>query len=170
MRLAMEVTGDPLDSAPLDFFKAALTHAHSPAQPARTMGLLDSLIGSVLSGGDQQNALVKIATSLISNHGSGNGLAGLAQQFDQRGLGHLMQSWISTGENQQISPEQMQDALGREQVAQIAAETGMQQNDVAGGLAALLPQLIDKLTPQGQVPAKGDIQGMLAGLLGSLGK
>ena len=134
------------------------------------MGLLDSLLGSVLGGGDKQNALVQIATSLITKHSSGNGLAGLAQQFDQQGLGHLMQSWIGTGENKPISPDQLHQVLGAEQVEQIAQQHGMQGSEVSGALAKLLPQLVDKLTPQGQVPHTNDLQGMLTGLLGSLGK
>ena len=134
------------------------------------MGLLDSLLGSVLGGGDKQNALVQIATSLITKHSSGNGLAGLAQQFDQQGLGHLMQSWIGTGENKPISPGQLHQVLGAEQVEQIAQQHGMPGSEVSGALAKLLPQLVDKLTPQGQVPHTNDLQGMLTGLLGSLGK
>ena len=136
------------------------------------MGLLDSILGSVLGSGsgDKQNAIVQLATSLIANHSSGNGLAGLAQQFDKQGLGHLMQSWISTGENKPISPDQMHQVLGAEQVQQFARKTGMQAPDVTNALTALLPQLIDKLTPQGQVPQQNDLQGMLTGLLGNLGK
>ena len=134
------------------------------------MGLFDSLLGSVLGGGDKQNALVQIATSLITNHSSGNGLAGLAQQFDQQGLGHLMQSWIGTGENQAITPDQVHQVLGHEQVEQLAQQHGMQGSELTGALSKLLPQLVDKLTPQGQVPHSNDLQGMLTGLLGSLGK
>jgi uncharacterized protein YidB (DUF937 family) len=107
---------------------------------------------------------------LITNHSSGNGLAGLAQQFDKQGLGHLMQSWIGTGENKSISPTQMEQALGAEQVQRFAQQTGMPGNDVTNVLAQLLPQLIDKVTPQGHVPPKNDLQGMLTGLLGNLGK
>ncbi len=136
------------------------------------MGLLDSILGSVLGGGsgDKQNALMQIATGLLTKNSSGNGLAGLAQQFDQKGLGDLMQSWIGTGENKAISPDQLQHALGADQVQQFAKQTGMQGPEVSSALSALLPQLIDKLTPKGQVPQQNDLQGMLTGLLGSLGK
>ena len=133
------------------------------------MGLLDSLLGSVVGGG-KQNALAQIATGLITNHSSGSGLAGLARQFEQQGLGHLMQSWIGTGQNQPISPDQLHQVLGQEQVAQIAQQHGLQGSEVTTALAALLPQIIDKLTPHGKVPASNDLQGMLSGLLGSLGK
>ena len=124
------------------------------------MGMLDSLLGSVLGGGDKQNALVQIATNLIANNSSGNGLAGLAQQFEQQGLGHLMQSWIGTGANQPITPDQVHQVLGAEQVRQFAQQHGLQGSQVTTALAALLPQIIDKLTPHGQVPATGDLQGM----------
>ena len=134
------------------------------------MGLFDSLLGSVLGGGDKQNALVQIATSLIANHSSGNGLAGLAQQFEQQGLGHLMQSWIGTGPNPPISPDQVHQVLGAEQVERFAQQHGIPAGEVTTALAALLPQIIDKLTPQGQIPHQSDLQGMLTGLLGSLGK
>ena len=139
-----------------------LTHPRPPNIVRTPMGLLDSL----LSGGDK----LQIATSLITKHSSGNGLAGLAQQFDQQGLGQLMQSWIGTGENRPISPDQMNQVLGREQVEQLAQQHGMQGSELSGALAKMLPQLVDKLTPKGQVPPSNDLQGMLAGLLGSLGK
>ena len=134
------------------------------------MSLLDSLLGSVLGGGNKQNALVQIATSLLTKNSSGSGLAGLAQQFDQQGLGHLMQSWIGTGENRAITPDQMQQVLGKEHVEQLAQQHGMQGSELTGALSKMLPQLVDKLTPQGQVPHTNDLQGMLAGLLGGLGK
>ena len=137
------------------------------------MGFFDSILSSALGGstvGGNQNALVQIATGLITNHSTGNGLAGLAQQFEQKGLGHLMQSWVGTGQNQAISPDQMQHALGADQIQQFAQQTGLQGSQVATALSALLPQLIDKLTPNGQVPHSNDLQGMLTGLLGSLGK
>ena len=138
------------------------------------MGLLDSLLSSVLGGGNaggtQQNALVQLATGLITNHSSGNGLAGLAQQCDKNGLGDLMQSWIGTGQTKAISPDQLHQVLGDEQVQHFAQQHGMQGSQVTTALAALLPQLIDKLTPHGQVPPQNDLQGMLTGLLGSLGK
>ena len=144
-------------------------------QPAEIMGLFDSLLNSVLGGATggnsgQQNALVQLATSLITKNSTGNGLAGLAQQFDQKGLGDLMQSWIGTGQNKPISPDQMQQVLGAEQVQQFAQQTGMQGSQLTTALSALLPQLLDKLTPTGQVPPQNDLQGMLTGLLGSLGK
>ena len=139
----------------------------------KIMGFFDSILSSALGGsstGGSQNALIQIATGLISHNSTGNGLAGLARQFEQKGLGDLVQSWIGTGQNKPISPDQMQHALGADQIQQFAQQTGMQGSQVTTALSALLPQLIDKLTPQGQVPHSNDLQGMLTGLLGNLGK
>jgi uncharacterized protein YidB (DUF937 family) len=134
------------------------------------MGLIDSLLGSVLGGEDKQKALAKLVGDLVTNNSSGQGLAGLVQQFQQKGMGDLVNSWVSTGENKQISAEQVEQALGSEQVQQFARQTGVSGQQAAGNIAQLLPQLIDNLTPNGQAPAQGDIQAMVGNLLRSLGK
>lgn len=134
------------------------------------MGLIDSLLGSVLGGDDKQKALAKLVGDLVTNNSSGQGLAGLVQQFQQKGMGDLVNSWVSTGENKEISAQQVEEALGRDQVQQFAQQTGMSGQQAAGNIAQLLPQLIDNLTPNGQVPAQGDIQSMVGNLLRSLGK
>ena len=134
------------------------------------MGLLDTVIGSVLGGGNKQDALAKLVGDLITNNPSGQGLAGLVQQFQQKGMGDLINSWVSTGQNQQLSAEQVEQAIGSEQVQQFARQTGMEGSQAAGSLAQLLPQIIDKLTPNGQVPAQGDVQSMLGNLMRNLGK
>jgi uncharacterized protein YidB (DUF937 family) len=68
------------------------------------MGLIDSLLGSVLGGEDKQKALAKLVGDLVTNNSSGQGLAGLVQQFQQKGMGDLVNSWVSTGENKQSAP------------------------------------------------------------------
>jgi uncharacterized protein YidB (DUF937 family) len=135
----------------------------------RVMGLLDTLLGSI-RGEDKQSALAKFVGDLVTNHSSGQGLAGLVQQFQQKGMGDLVNSWVSTGQNKEISAEQVEQALGPGQVQQFAQQTGMQGSQAAGSLAQLLPQIIDKLTPNGQVPAQSDVQSMLGNLLRGFGK
>jgi uncharacterized protein YidB (DUF937 family) len=136
------------------------------------MGLLDSLLGSFLGGssGDQnKQMLVSLASSLITNHGSGNGLSGLVQQFEQQGLGQVMQSWVGTGKNLPISADQIQQVLGNQYVQQFAQQHGIDLNTASQTIAQLLPQLVNHVTPDGQVPASGDVQNLLTGLLGKLG-
>ena len=122
------------------------------------MGILDAmakgLLGKVLGGGSSQNPLMDIVMGLITNPQSG-GLQGLIQTFKEKGLGDAMASWISTGENQSVSGDQIQHALGSNFIQQIAQQLGSSKSEVSGGLANLLPDIIDKLTPTGKLP-EGD--------------
>lgn len=126
------------------------------------MGLLDSVVGA-LAGGQSggESPLLTVVMQLINNPQTG-GLAGLVQSFQQGGLGSIVNSWVSTGQNLPISAEQIQAVLGGGQLQNIAAQLGMSTEQASGGLADLLPQLVDKLTPNGQVPEGGDLlaQGM----------
>ncbi len=119
------------------------------------MGLLDGvakgLLGKVLGGSTSQNPLIDIVLGLISNPETG-GLQGLIQTFKEKGLGDAMSSWISTGENQSVSGDQIQHALGGNFIQQIAQQLGSSKSEVAGSLANLLPEIIDKLTPTGKLP------------------
>lgn len=139
------------------------------------MSLLDSLIGAVAGGGDKKQMLAGLAAQLLSGQSSApgapqQGLAGLIQQFQGAGLGDLVNSWVGTGANQAATPAQIHQALGPDTIQHFAQETGMQGTQVSEMLAHLLPQMVDKVTPTGQVPQNNDLQGMLTGLLGSLGK
>ncbi len=122
------------------------------------MGLLDGmakgLLGKVLGGDSPQNPLMDIVFGLITNQQTG-GLQGLIQTFKEKGLGDAMSSWISTGENQPVSGDQIQHALGGNFIQQIAEQLGSSKSEVSGGLANLLPGIIDKLTPTGRLP-EGD--------------
>ena len=97
------------------------------------------------------------------------GIGGLAQSFRDKGLGGLMDSWISTGQNLPISTDQIQQVLGNEQIAALAAKLGIPHDQIAAHLSELLPQVIDKLTPGGQVPVGGALDRALAMLKGKLG-
>jgi uncharacterized protein YidB (DUF937 family) len=118
------------------------------------MSLLDGIAavaGSLLSGSDKQKQLMSAALSRISDPATG-GLLGLVNTLRQLGLDDIVSSWISTGENKPISPEQVQNALGEGQINQMAQNMGVSHQEVSTGLAGLLPQLIDKLTPDGKLP------------------
>ena len=131
------------------------------------MGLMDAVTASL--GGQEQNSVMSVVTGLINNP-NGGGLAGLLQQFKDGGLGQLADSWVGTGKNLPISAEQIQSVLGSEQVRQMAAKVGIAPDMLSGQLAQLLPQVVDKATPDGTVPDQGSIQqglgGLLQGLLG----
>jgi uncharacterized protein YidB (DUF937 family) len=120
------------------------------------MGMLDGLLGSLMGGmtgggQQQQNPLLAIALQMLQQNG---GLEGILGKFQQAGLGQQADSWVSTGQNLPIDPGALGEIFGHEELGRIAQQTGMSQQDVSGGLADLLPGLIDQMTPKGQVPAE----------------
>ena len=132
------------------------------------MGLLDSILGAVTgktdgSGGAAQ--LIGVLGGLLAQSG---GLQGLANKFAQSGQGNAFQSWVGMGENQPISSDQIQNALGSDQVKALAAKMGIDPAQASNFLAEYLPKVVDKLTPEGKVDPAADHQQGLAALLPSL--
>jgi len=84
------------------------------------------------------------------------GLGGLVERFRQGGLDDIINSWIGTGANKPISPHQLHDALGSETVDDLMRETGMPRDDLLSQLSQVLPGVVDKLTPRGQLPSDQD--------------
>lgn len=135
------------------------------------MSLLGNIIGSALGGGNHsgggQNMLMQAVMGMITQHG---GIGGLEQKFQGGGLGQIFSSWVSTGQNLPVSPEQITQALGHDQVSQLAQQAGVSHGEAASSLAQLLPSIIDKLTPHGTAPTGNALQSGLSGLLsGGLG-
>ena len=132
------------------------------------MGLLDSILGAVSGQSGQSgeaNPLVGILGGLLAQSG---GLQGLASKFAQSGQGNAFQSWVGMGENQPIASNQIQNALGSEQVNAIASKLGVDPAVASNFLAEYLPKIVDKLTPQGKIDPNADHQQGLAALLPSL--
>ena len=132
------------------------------------MGLFDSLakqaIGSFLGGSGGQPT--DLLSSLLNQAG---GLPGLMQRFNQAGLTEVFASWVSTGENKPVQPAQMEQALGADAVADLSRKLGLDVNMVLPLISQFLPQVIDKLTPNGVVentPPSGDqLQSVLASVM-----
>lgn len=112
-------------------------------------------LGGIASSG----ALISEVISMLQNRPGG--LGGLLQSFQQGGLGHVFQSWIGTGQNLPVAPDQLQGAVGSDWLSKIAQATGLPQAEVSQHLSTVLPQVIDHLTPNGQMP-QGDIGSQLA--------
>jgi uncharacterized protein YidB (DUF937 family) len=126
------------------------------------MGLLDSMLNSATGGNTEGGALSAVMTNLLTQHG---GVGGLLEKFQAGGLGEVVQSWIGTGHNLPISADQIQSVLGNEHVAELAAKLGVDPQQAAQQLSHYLPQLVDKLTPNGQLSADGN-----SNIVGALGK
>lgn len=118
------------------------------------MGLLDQVLSAAgnltLNQGSEGHSIVDAITQLINNPQVG-GLTGLIQVFENGGLGQIVQSWVSTGQNLPISAEQIQSVLGNEQIQSVASKLGLSTDEISGKLAEYLPQVVDKLTPDGNV-------------------
>lgn len=139
------------------------------------MGLFDqvlsSAIGGVMKGGGSQgasNPLAQILGSLGPQNASqsqnilgsvmsmvqqNGGLVDVLGKFAQSGLKKEADSWVSTGPNMPISQDNIQKVFGAQAVQGLAKQTGMNTNDAGSALAKLLPELINQLTPKGNVPA-----------------
>jgi uncharacterized protein YidB (DUF937 family) len=139
------------------------------------MSLLDtigSLLGKSPEGGGQQ-ALISAALEFVNSQPGG--LNGLIDRFKEKGLGDVVSSWVSNGENQPITPDALHSVLGSDTVTNLAAKAGVQPDQVTGLLSQLLPHVVNAATPEGEVPAEGKLNsttvlGALGGLSALLGK
>lgn len=127
------------------------------------MSLLD-LAGQLLQGGQQGGGqdLLSEVMGLVNNHPGG--LAGLVQTLQQGGLAEAVNSWVGNGQNLPVSPEQIQQVLGNDQVQALASKLGISTGDASSHLAQLLPAVIDHLTPNGQVEGAGSSGLLSAGM------
>ncbi|CAN7207290.1 YidB family protein [Pseudoduganella sp. LjRoot289] len=132
------------------------------------MGLLDQLAGQVLGslGAQKQDPVPQgdLVNSVIGLIDQAGGLPGLLQKLRDSGLADQVASWVGTGDNEPVSGDQIKEALGEGQLAQIAQQAGLPPEHASTGLAQLLPQIIDHLTPHGAVPQE-DLLAQGIGLL-----
>lgn len=138
------------------------------------MGLFDELgkaVGGAVGGaggqaGGAPAALLQALVGLLQ----GGGLQSLLQSLQQKGLGNLAASWIGTGANLPISPEQVTQVLGPDTLGKLAGQAGLDPAAAARHLSSMLPGLVDSLSPGGKLPDAGALQGALSGALsGGLG-
>ena len=132
------------------------------------MGLFDSILGGQTNPGNDPGRTSPLLTILMGLLAQSGGLQGLLNKFTQAGHGDKAASWVSTGENQPISPGQVQQAIGPDQVSAIASKLGVDLALASQLLAKFLPTAVDKLTPNGQVDPNADHSSSLAGMLPSL--
>jgi uncharacterized protein YidB (DUF937 family) len=108
------------------------------------MGLLDGILGGAVGA-----EMATVVNGLIEKHG---GVQGIVAQLEQQGLGGAVRSWVGTGANQAITPDQIHQAFGADIVKELAAKVGLSPDVLAAKLSQVLPTAIDKLTPGGAVP------------------
>lgn len=135
-------------------------------------GLLGQVLGSVLGGqGGQPSALAGVLQQVVAGQG---GVGGLVSRFQAAGLGGQAQSWVGTGENAPISPDQVGQAFTPDELQAWAQQAGTTPDALRGVLAAAIPHVVDHMTPEGQIPTQAptqmpDLSSLLGRLLGSAG-
>jgi uncharacterized protein YidB (DUF937 family) len=106
-------------------------------------GGLGGILGQILGGG--------------SGASGGGGLGDLLDQFQRAGYGEQAKSWVGTGENQPISPDDLSQVFGKGGISEIARRAGLTEEQASTGLSQLLPEVVDRVTPQGEVPASDQL-------------
>lgn len=123
------------------------------------MGLLDSAFDMLEDNHlpllDSRARLMQAALDLIASNGRTGGLHGLVERFQEAGLDDRILSWIGNGPNMPVGPADVRRVLGDDQLRQIAGETGFAEEETARRLSVTLPDLIDRLTPEGRIPRGG---------------
>ena len=139
------------------------------------MGMLDALIknpqmiGDVAKLAADNPEVAKAAMSFFSSdNGSGGGLAEIVSSLQSGDLGDVVSSWLGSGENLAVAPDQLQSALGSDKISAFADQAGVSGSEASALLAGILPQIVDKLSPDGQLPDAGGLDGLLGGLMSSL--
>ena len=130
------------------------------------MGLLDEVISMAASGsgGQAQHATALSAIISYVNSPQVGGIAGLQKMFHDGGLGSIFTSWVSSGQNLPVSTDQLQNVLHGGALQQAAQQSGLNVSQLTGMMSTLLPHLVDKLSPNGQLPDASALQSMLKGL------
>ncbi len=108
------------------------------------MGMFDGLLGGIVGAG-----MVTVVNGILEKHG---GLQGVVNEFERTGLGGTVRSWVGTGPNQPISSDDLRRALGPDLLQQLAQKSGLSVEQLTQKLSEILPQAVDRLTPNGTIP------------------
>jgi uncharacterized protein YidB (DUF937 family) len=132
------------------------------------MSLIDDLGSKAANSmlGDCSNPLATSLLHMINN--TPGGLSGMLQSFHDKGLGGLVSSWVGTGQNLPISADQIQHVLGSDQLKELAGKAGISPDIASNALTQLLPTLVDKLTPNGELPQHSSLLEMGMSILNCL--
>ena len=111
-----------------------------PGSPETGQSNLDSLLGGLSSAAAGAGGLLR------------HGLGELMDRFQQSGRGDVAQSWVNSGPNQQIAPNDLEAAIGTDVLAELSQRTGLSRDELLARLSRELPSAVDKYTPEGRLP------------------
>jgi len=129
--------------------RRSVDHAASPLRARiernreSVMGLFDGVLGGIVGAG-----MVSVVNGILEKHG---GVQGVVNEFERNGLGATVKSWVGTGPNDAISPDDVQRALGPDLLQQLAAKSGLTVQELSQKLSQVLPEAVDKMTPNGTI-------------------
>ncbi len=144
------------------------------------LGAITNALGGLLGGVQQQQeaadhqgaqggfnpamlaALLPVVMQFINSKG---GIQGVIEMFSKADAGNTARSWVDSGDNAQVSPQQVSAALGPD-IDKIAQRAGVPKEQAASGIAALLPQVVDSMTPGGELPSNDDLSSVINSVLG----
>jgi uncharacterized protein YidB (DUF937 family) len=152
-----------------DLLKQATGGEPQQQQQQQSTGGLGDLISMAARNPQIIAAVVSLLSSRDNSVGGTGGLGGLVKVFQQKGMGDVMSSWISTGPNPPVSGSQITDVLGQDTLNQFATKAGVPHSQAGNILAGLLPSVINHVTPQGTLPQTDNLESTLGGLLSGLG-
>ena len=141
------------------------------------MSNLQDMLGGLLGGGGQSQgagggkgvgmaAMAAVAAPMVIKFLQGGGLNKLLGGFQEKGMADKADSWVGTGENKPITPQELQQVVPQEQIDQIAQQTGATPEQTADALATALPQVVNQVTPNGQLPDQAQLDQMLGQMAG----
>jgi len=108
------------------------------------MGLFDGVLGGVVGA-----SMVSVVNGILEKHG---GVQGIVNEFEKNGLGPTVRSWVGTGPNDAVSPADVHRVLGSDLLQQLSARSGLSVQELSEKLSQVLPQAVDRLTPDGTIP------------------
>jgi uncharacterized protein YidB (DUF937 family) len=124
-------------------------------------GVLDQLGQMARENPELAHAARSLFITTDTSVGGSGGLAGILRALESSGLGDAVASWLSGGGNHAVSPGQLHKAMGDDAVAEFSKKAGLGVSAALSILAGLLPQLVDALTPDGQMPQSNQLDDLL---------
>lgn len=131
------------------------------------MGLFDEFAKQVAKAAQTfaESTSPELAAGLLDLLQQRGGLDGLVRRFQEQGLGDVIASWVSTGPNRPIPPDDLAKILDPEQLAELSRRAGIAMSRLPEALAGLMPTLVDRLTPDGEIPDPYRLLRLVVGLL-----
>jgi uncharacterized protein YidB (DUF937 family) len=134
----------------------------SGAKGDKQGGGIGDLVGGLTGGGQGRGgggvaAMLPMLAPVVGRMLAGGGLQKLLSGLREQGMGDKADSWVGKGENKEIAPDELRRAVGDDAIRDAATRAGVSEDEAASGLAALLPQVVDRVTPEGEVPDDAEV-------------